>query len=331
MLADNIYIAWIAFQRRQESFKYFFPVDCYYYPIPRCGFLVKLIFYVKNFVKTFFLLRRMRPKIVFVQVPQTPALFAVMLSRFIFGINCIVIADCHNAMFRFPWLNYPGSKLLLRSSNFILVHNYEIYNKAVSLLGAGKIFNVPDAPASFASHIFNDFLEKRFFDAPDFCFVFPASWADDEPIRDLIFAFSMINSARLIITGRPKLHLIQDIDLPENVKIAGYLSNHEFDYLINRCDCIFALTSHDDVQLSVCGEAVGAAKPLICSDTSLLRSMYDDFAVFTLNNPIAFAESVNAVVGNYSSILLRAKSKRDRAFSDWILGNADFIKMIKVE
>lgn len=332
MAASNIYVAWISFQRRQESFKPFFSLDCYYFPVSRSSLFAKIFSYIVNFYKTFFLIRNLEPKVVFVQVPQTPALLAAFLARFIFRIDCLVIADCHNAMFRRPWLDYPGTKRLLFASDYVLVHNFDIYRKAISLLGRKeKIFNVPDAPSSFSVPDVDGFLNSKFRFGSGFCFVFPASWAKDEPIRDLVLAFSELNDARLIVTGRPKPEVLKGVLCPDNVSLVGYLDNYEFDYLINRCDCVFALTAHDDVQLSVCGEAIGAERPLICSDTSLLRAMYGDCAVFTENSAKAFVDAVKFVVNDYGGISSRMRLKKARAFSDWSESNSDFIKIIKGE
>jgi hypothetical protein len=53
----------------------------------------------------------------------------------------------------------------------------------------------------------------------------------------------------------------------------------QFDALLTHCDVVLALTKFDGIQLSVCNEALGFGKPMVMSDTPLLRQLFGSAAV----------------------------------------------------
>jgi len=320
----SIYVAWIDFQRRQDSICKLLDIECKYFPVARsAGLLRKLIGYVKNIFLTVSFVGMRKPSVVWVQVPQTPALGAVLMAKWLFRLHLVVVADCHNAMFRKPWSTFPFSKFLLNASDFILVHNDDVRDAAKDfIVHPNKILVVPDAPAVFDANGLESFTANQglaFHDGKrEFSAIFPASWAADEPINELIEAIQRIEDVTLLITGRPKMALAKSLSNDDKVKLTGYLSVNDFDTLLLGADFIFALTRHNDVQLSVCGEALGAGKPLICSDTPTLRRLYTDVAVFATNDAEGLSLAIVEMKERYSSLSRIAKENGERLAEKWM-------------
>lgn len=317
MSNKSIYIAWIAFQRRQESFKSLFPLECFYFRVNRRNIFTKVFSYIFNFIETIHVVLRERPQTVLIQLPQTPALLAVQVAKFISRRSIYVVADCHNAMFRPPWLNYPLTIKLLSGADSVFVHNAGVLSTARRVLGENcAIHVVPDAPATFHNPAVVSAQElgtKPF----KFTVLFPASWAPDEPILELVNAFNDIQEVRLLITGKPKMSVFEGHKIPPNVFFTGYLPREEFESILLQSDCLAALTKLENVQLSVCGEAIGAGIPFVCSDTELLRYMYSDCAVFSKNSSIELKRSINQLFSNYEECKKKTIAFRASNFESW--------------
>ena len=283
MKLKQIHIAWIGFQRRQVSMQSFFGFEAYFFPVERkINKLRKAYIYAKTAWKTFTLLKEQRPDVVWVQLPQTPLLWVCLLFRLFIAKDMKIVADCHNAMFRAPWNTLPFTKSVLNACNAVVVHNDSVLTQATHEGGIKheKLIVVEDPPANF------DGVESYACSLPRPWVVFPASFAADEPVEELMSAARLVPDVTILVTGNTKN--IKDkswLDAkPSNMHFLGFLSISDFDSLIMSSDAVLALTRFDGIQLSVCGEAVGAAKPLIVSDTSLLRRIYPDGTIFVLPN-----------------------------------------------
>ncbi|MDH8576211.1 hypothetical protein QIH29_27735, partial [Klebsiella pneumoniae] len=67
---------------------------------------------------------------------------------------------------------------------------------------------------------------------------------------------------------------------PDNVIFTGYLTKKAYDDLFLSSSVILGLTTRDNVQLSVSNEALSADKPMVLSDTTTLRNLFGDAAIF---------------------------------------------------
>ncbi len=110
----------------------------------------------------------------------------------------------------------------------------------------------------------------------------PCSFDPDEPIRSVFAAACMIPDIRFVITGNAAraqgVHRLEGI--PANVTLAGFLPKAEFNRCLLRADLVLGLTTRDDIQLSVANEAVGFCRPMVISDTPLLKSLFYKGAVY---------------------------------------------------
>ncbi|MEZ5643416.1 MAG: hypothetical protein R3E70_15550 [Burkholderiaceae bacterium] len=86
---------------------------------------------------------------------------------------------------------------------------------------------------------------------------------------------------------------------PANVRFTDYLALDEFNGLLLGCDLVLGLTTIEGIQLSVANEAIGAGKPLVLSDTTILRELFGAAGMFTPNEAEAiWASSAKRLAGS---------------------------------
>lgn len=268
--------------------------ECWFYPMPKSGRLVKLINYIRLFFKSVQELRRSAPAVVWVQLPQVPVLWAALVYRALASKPVKVVADCHNAQLRKPWSHFPLALWSLKQADAILVHNEAMLNQA-KMIGwpIGKVLVLEDVPA-MGKDMPPSGLALKHILAPKPWVVFPGSFAADEPIEEVLTAARMAPEITFIITGRPDKakqngHNIED--LPGNVVLPGFLPVALFDDILREANVVIGLTREEGIQLSVCNEALGFGRPLVTSDTQILRELFGAAAVLVdTKSPASIAE-----------------------------------------
>lgn len=319
MEVKQLYFAWTGFQRRQISLAPHFGFENVFMPVERRVSLLRKAFsYLKNTRLMFRRLRLSRPEVVWVQLPQVPLLWVVLFYRWFIDGKVKVIADCHNAMFRAPWNKIPFGVSLLSRCDVVLVHNDDVRRMALEAkLSDENLLVVEDPPASFGQ------VELLSFDLdmPRPWFVFPASFSPDEPISELIDAARKVSNVSVLITGNfnncKNSGLIQDA--PPNVRFMGFLSVSDFDALIVHCDAVIAFTRFDGIQLSVCGEAVGAGKPMLVSETTTLKRLFPKGSVFVDSSDAhSIANGIGYLTENSTYLSQEMRGFRDEITSAWI-------------
>jgi hypothetical protein len=111
--------------------------------------------------------------------------------------------------------------------------------------------------------------------------VFPASFASDEPLEEIIEAVNTSKQPlKLYITGNwkraPKLKKYAS----EKIHFTGFLSNQEFNNLLSGATAIITGTTREYTTMMSAWEATAYNKPLAVTATKTLKIMYTDYAVF---------------------------------------------------
>lgn len=273
-----LYLSWIRFQRRPVSMQANFGYDVHFMPIRWRGVGGLALSYLANFGASLKLLWSKRPDTVWVQVPQYPALWAAMLYRMFSSRPITLVADCHNSIVWRPWNRFPLGPSLLGSCDLVLVHNAEVAVDARALgVPADRLLVLEDAPSESTRA-----EAAPADDAPRPWLLFPASWAADEPIAQVLEAARRMPEATFFITGTPTRAnpLPPPEQLPANVRLLGFLPLAAFDAYLSHADLVLALTLEEGIQLSVCNEAVGLGQPMVCSGTRILRKIFRQGTVF---------------------------------------------------
>lgn len=312
--APALHLAWTSFQRRQVSMAELVGFECVFLPMPAGtkGRWNKAWQYAQLFMQTLGLLRRRRPGTIWFQLPQVPLMWAAMLYRLLFDRRVKLVADCHNAMFRPPWSRVPFGLSALRHCDLVLVHNQAVLKAALAMgLPPSRTRVLEDVPPLVVAPAALPAIPAAFAGRPRPWVLFPGSFSADEPVQELLAAARLLGHGVVVMTGRVANAAKHGHDLskvPANVVMPGFLSLADFEALLVHCDVVLALTKYDGIQLSVCNEALGFGKPMVVSDTSLLREMFASAAVMAdSNDAAALAAAVNEACRRKGDLVLSAR------------------------
>lgn len=277
----QLFIAWTPFMRRPESMQQFFGYELHFIAISFSKRWMKPLEYAVKLWITLRLLLLKKPDVLWVQVAPTFLLYVAHLYKAIFRRDLTVIADCHNSMYRKPWVKLPGAIRLLNGCDKVLVHNHKVMLNAMRLGVQEKRLTVLETkPASLqklqqTASAANEGMPRPWL-------LLPCSFDTDEPIDKVVAAARFIPHITIVITGNPaKYKGGQDLsNLPPNVRLAGFLPKSQYNELLQTCDFVMGITTRDDVQLSVANEAVGAGKPMVISGSALQRELFYSGAIY---------------------------------------------------
>jgi len=228
------------------------------------------------------LMLRQRPAIIWVQMPPVPLLYLVFAYKWLIDPQVKLVADCHNATFRAPWIQFPGVVALLNRCDSVIVHNHQIAAQAEAFgVASEQIQVLLDRVQPLAEG--NGFAEvetKLSLTSP--WFLIPCSFNADEPIAEILEAARQAPELTFVLTGNPNRakgrHDLSQV--PANVKFSGFLPEHQFNALLYNATAVLGLTKLDGIQLSVANEALGCDRPMVLANTSLLQQLFPKGAVY---------------------------------------------------
>lgn len=277
----QLFIAWVTFIRRPDSMQDFFQYELCFVDVNYSKRIYKPIEYAVKTVKTWNLLRSKKPDILWIQLAPTLLLYIAVIYKYMFNKQLKIVADCHNSMMRPPWITMPFALRLLNRCDAVLVHNHVICDRALENgVKPERTILMETRPAKFQTdELLQETVEDKF---PRPWVLFPCSFDRDEPIKEALEAAEFMPEVTLVITGHPhRAEGRHDLSrIPGNVRLAGFLPKKEFNRLLLECDLVMGLTTRNDTQLSVANEATGAEKPMVISDTPVLRSLFGKGAVY---------------------------------------------------
>jgi glycosyltransferase involved in cell wall biosynthesis len=273
----QLYLAWLPFQRRQISMAPFFGFDTIFMPLGLAPRLLRPVQYLAHWMRTQGLLWRERPDVVWCQLPQTPLLSAAIWRRRWIDRRLRVVADCHNPMFAPPWSRWPGATRLLNRADLVLVHTEPAAEVARKLGVSPRLIRIlSDAPAEISeAAVAPPVIGNRYV-------LFLTGFNPDEPIAQLQQAARLAPDILFCVTGDTRRAAGRH-DLrasPPNMRFLGFLDAATLDVAIRSASVVLCLTKNDDEQSSSVAEAVGAGRPLVVSDTPVLRAMLPQGAIF---------------------------------------------------
>jgi glycosyltransferase involved in cell wall biosynthesis len=295
----NLFQVWKVYQRRAESIAYYFDTRIIYYHSPweERSKLHKAVSYIFKSIKTAKDLVKYRPKLVFIQLPPTPALYIV--GAYCLATGTPYIADCHNAMFLEWWIKWPFSKSLLRRASAVLVHNNDVRAYAERYGVQAMVIRDPLPQRENMPGV--DALERFGLTAGSYVIV-PWNLATDEPIAEFIEAVRSLPDIKFAMTWfTERLPEVLRHDLPPNLVFTGYLEVDEFNNLFATAGAAISLTTQKGTQPSAAAEAVAFGVPIILSDTETARLLYRDVPVFVENSPQSISEGISEVFSKMAS------------------------------
>jgi len=265
--------------------------------------------YLDQAFRTWRILLKERPSVVFVMAPPPFAPLIVLPYCLIFGASLVI--DAHSGAFvnrrwrHFQWLQH----WLCRRAVTTIVHNEHL--KQLVEEHGGHAILVTDVPVRFEQ-------TERYTLSSGFNVAVVCSFAPDEPIAEILAAASRLPGIRFYVTGNPK-HLDADLkrSIPANVTLTGFLPDGAYGSLLQNADVVMSLTKQDHTMLRGAWEAAYQGTPVVISDWPLLRAAFDTGAVHVDNSPDGIAQGILEIQRNQAGYREGARALMHRKEQRW--------------
>lgn len=262
--------------------------------------------------RTLTLLRRTKPKILFVQNPSLLLTTLALSSRRVFGYTLVV--DGHNEGVR-PFMRRGRlvrwlTQRVLRNADVTIVTNAALAKDVI--VAGGRPLVLPDGLPTVDLPAKQTKSSRE--EVPLVAVI--SSFLADEPIAEILAAAAEIPGVRFAFTGDAR-RFPRDLVLPDNARCTGYLSERAFWRLLADADVICDLTLKPDCLVCGAYEALALAKPMVLSDNPATRSLFGPAACLTNNEPADIARAVRDAIEHYETLASNARSLRNAYMAPW--------------
>lgn len=254
--------------------------------------------------KTVSTIRTQKLTHVFVQNPSIILTSTAIFLKFIFNIK--VCIDAHNSGV-FPLENrfkiLTGiNKYLLKKADLVIVSNIHLAN-TIKPWGVNVIDMCDPIPDMHKS-------ELSLPPQPPYV-LFICSWAADEPYLEVIEAAKKTPHLGVYFTGNYKKVLTETVinNLPDNVKLLGYVSESEYTYYFSNSIGVIDLTTRDNCLVCGAYEAISLRKAAIISDSLVNREVFKRGFIYTENNAPAIQLAILDLEKNHEALNLEMESE----------------------
>ena len=161
--------------------------------------------------------------------------------------------------------------------------------------------------------------------------VYICSFATDEPYREVIEAARLLPpDIHVTITGNyRRASGLQPESLPANASLTGFLSDQEYTNTLCAADVAVVLTSVENCMLCGAYEAISAAKPLILSDTIVLREYFGPDVLYVQNTPEAISSAVRQALEEQDRLAPKIGALRADLDKKWRQLKSEVTRLIK--
>jgi hypothetical protein len=249
---------------------------------------------------------REKPRIMIVQLPQGPLLLAAIILKK--SVGCKIIADVHtgflvNTDWKGKLLNAPFVKLL-SNADLVIAHN-EPQLALIPPRIRNKTLVVFDPWHAGVDEKITSQGEQGGY------IVFPASFASDEPLEEVINSINSFNiDVKMYVTGNWKRRPETKKRASERIVFTGFLPSEEFSGLMARATAIITGTKREYTALMSGWEAVAYSKPLALTATKTLKNLFKDYAIFyDWKNSHSIAEAIEKAVKSKPNPVAREELK----------------------
>jgi glycosyltransferase involved in cell wall biosynthesis len=280
-----------------------------------------LFSYIGRTFKNMKLLLKYKPEIIVISNFHWIISFVNLAMGKLIGFK--VILDSHSAAFDHPFYKYPKflSYLFAKAALFSIVTN-EIH-KSILVSHGAKAFILPDIPNEKDLYIANS---EKIDDKFNICFICTFNY--DEPYLEVFKAAEYFDNTTIYVTGNYK----NKITFPEqykNVVFTGFLSDNDFKILINKADAILVLTTRENTMQSGGSEAISVEKPLITSNTKMLKGYFKSGTLFVNNNSESIVQGILNLKANYQVLTSEIKVLKEHRKKEFIDNIEAILRNIK--
>ena len=269
---------------------------------------IRYVWYAYQNIK---ILLKLKPNIVIIE----DTTWVIALVNFLYAkiSKTKLVLDSHSCAFDHIFVKYPLfiSKFFAKYSTLSFVTNQSHYDLLKEKNANALILS--DIPFE------NNFTHKnKIVLSKKFNVFYICTFSGDEPYMEVIKAAYELKDVQIFITGNFASANINP-DNYKHIKFTGYTGNEEYRKLISSADAIITLTNREDTMQRAGSEAVSAGKPLITSNTKMLRSYFERGTLFVDNTAKGIAEGINKLKNNYdfySSEIILFRENRKKIFAN---------------
>lgn len=268
-----IWVAWESHRRTKEICNYF-NIELYTFSSP----LIRLFKHPLNLIKTFLLLNKKRPSILFVQNPSIIlACFACILKhvyRYVLLVdahNTAIIPDTpiQNALFFLYRFAHKNADITIVTNKFLAKH---------VLKNGGNSFVLPDRIPR------PEGIKKVELKGKQNIF-FICTFGYDEPFEEIFSVVEKLDPEIFVyVTGNYQKYSKEILNnFPDNLVFTGFMPDTIYWNYLYSCDLAIDLTTRENCLVCGAYEALAVGTPLILSDTKALRTFFYKGVVFAEN------------------------------------------------
>lgn len=307
---NNVFIAWVVYDGRTALLARHFNSNAKFISYGRRGSAVRAPFrYLVQAIRTWSILWREKPKLVFVQIPPIFAGLVVLLYTRLTGARFVM--DTHSASFfsrtwkQFLWVHRILSRMALTTivPSESLAQIIQGWGCRASVLGF--------TPGWYPSG-------ESIKHADGFTIAVIGSYDPDEPIDAVLGAAGELPDVTLYMSGDSS-RIPSDLvaNSPQNCIFTGYLPYERYVALLRSVDAVMDLTSWDNTLLLGAYEAVELEKPLITSDWPILREYFSQGTVHVNNTKEGITEGMRRARDDHEQLRSEIRLLRKSLRSDW--------------
>lgn len=246
-------------------------------------------------VKTFTLLIKEKPQIVFAQNPSIFLIYLLITAKLLFRYK--LISDAHYVGIKSSSENKIYQALLDICNimvDFVIVTNVE-HQQYVRSIGGNAVVCEDPLPD------INNYYEKEIESTKTVYYI--CSFDVDEPYKNAFMAAQLLNKENYCfqVTGNYKRVKIDPTEY-DSIDFLGYIPKDQYYKNLYSCSVVLDLTNNENCLVCGAYEAMVAEKPLVTSDTISLKNYFTKGTVFTSHNATDIANAVKRAYQNRNSL-----------------------------
>jgi hypothetical protein len=277
--------------------------------------------YMRQFAQTWHALRsRPRDVTLIVMLPPIPALFAVLAASR--KTNRRIWVDLHTGVFedpRWAWAFSITMRTIKKTCDGAIVTNQSLATRAKAA-GAKDVVVLDD--------ILSSAIPVDGVPGPNAPIVFPVTYANDEPILEILDAARLVPDIEFILTGNAPRE-IRTL-APGNVRFTGYIPNSGYEELLSSACAVGALTNRPFTMQRAGYEALERAIPLITSPTIDLQNYFGTTAVYTdaQNSAASISNAAREAASRHREHKSRMRILRDEKLAQQAIRLESFVEQM---
>jgi glycosyltransferase involved in cell wall biosynthesis len=269
----------------------------------------RLVRYVVCAAKSFLLIWRRRPSLVFAQNPSIVLAYLLILLRCVFRYT--LVSDAHYAGVVAPDGNRFFQKALdfyNRHADFVIVTNDEHGKRVEAIGGNALVCEDPLPDIGRYTKADGEMVKKVFF----IC-----SFDVDEPYAETFQAAEALHEEGYTfwVSGNFKKVGIDPVEWP-SIHFLGYVPESVFYSHMAESQVVVDLTTQENCLVCGAYEAMVLGRPLVTSNTLALRKYFSGGAIFVDHDPGCIADGVRLAYEQRETLKLNIEEWRRQAVSE---------------